>query len=54
MNIKRLALLSCVALGVAGPAFADAAGGPGGLFKAADTNKDGSLSPAERQRAAGN
>jgi Ca2+-binding EF-hand superfamily protein len=49
MNIKRLALLSCVALGVAGPAFADAAGGPGGLFKAADTNHDGAVDQTEFQ-----
>jgi len=50
MNIKRLALLSCVALGVAAPAFAEGAGGPGGgLFKAADTNKDGVVDQSEFQ-----
>ncbi|MES1150612.1 MAG: EF-hand domain-containing protein [Dongia sp.] len=49
MNIKRLALLSCVAFGIAAPAFADAAGGPGGLFKTADTNKDGVVDQTEFQ-----
>jgi len=53
MNIKRLALLSCVAFGIAAPAFApafaDAAGGPGGLFKTADTNKDGVIDQTEFQ-----
>jgi Ca2+-binding EF-hand superfamily protein len=50
MNIKRLALLSCVAFGIAAPAFADAAGGPGGgFFKAADTNKDGVVDQTEFQ-----
>jgi Ca2+-binding EF-hand superfamily protein len=49
MNIKRLALLSCVAFGVAGPAFADAGGGPGGLFKSADTNHDGVVDQTEFQ-----
>jgi Ca2+-binding EF-hand superfamily protein len=50
MNIKRLALLSCVALGVAAPAFAEGAGGAGGgLFKTADTNKDGVVDQAEFQ-----
>ena len=51
MNIKSLALLSCVAFGIAAPAFApafaDAAGGPGGLFKTADTNKDGFVTADE-------
>jgi len=49
MNIKRLALMSCVALGVAAPAFAEGAGGPGGLLKAADTNKDGVVDQTEFQ-----
>jgi len=53
MNLKRLALLSCVALGtslgVAAPAFADAGGGPGSLFKTADTNHDGVVDQAEFQ-----
>ncbi|HVY99814.1 MAG TPA: EF-hand domain-containing protein [Dongiaceae bacterium] len=49
MNLKRLALMSCVALGIAAPAFADVAGGPGGLFKTADTNKDGVVDQTEFQ-----
>jgi Ca2+-binding EF-hand superfamily protein len=46
MNLKRLALLSCVALGVAAPAFAE---GAGGLFKTADTNHDGVVDQTEFQ-----
>ena len=46
MNIKRLALLSCVAIGLATPALAE---GPGGLFKTADTNKDGVVDQTEFQ-----
>jgi Ca2+-binding EF-hand superfamily protein len=46
MNIKRLALLSCVAIGLATPALAE---GPGGLFKTADTNKDGVIDQTEFQ-----
>jgi Ca2+-binding EF-hand superfamily protein len=46
MQIKRLALLSCVAIGLAAPALAD---GPGGLFKTADTNKDGVVDQTEFQ-----
>ena len=46
MRIKRLALLSCVAIGLATPALAEA---PGGLFKTADTNKDGVVDQAEFQ-----
>jgi Ca2+-binding EF-hand superfamily protein len=46
MHIKRLALLSCVAVGLATPALAE---GPGGLFKTADTNKDGVIDQTEFQ-----
>jgi Ca2+-binding EF-hand superfamily protein len=46
MHIKRLALLSCVAIGLATPALAE---GPGGLFKTADTNKDGVIDQTEFQ-----
>jgi Ca2+-binding EF-hand superfamily protein len=46
MHIKRLALLSCVAIGLATPALAE---GPGGLFKTADTNKDGVVDQTEFQ-----
>ena len=46
MHIKRLALLSCVAIGLATPALAE---GQGGLFKTADTNKDGVVDQTEFQ-----
>jgi Ca2+-binding EF-hand superfamily protein len=46
MNLKRLALMSCVAVTLAAPAFADAGRG---LFKAADTNQDGVVDQTEFQ-----
>jgi Ca2+-binding EF-hand superfamily protein len=49
MYIKRLALLSCVAIGLAAPALAQGPDGPGGLFKTADTNKDGVVDQGEFQ-----
>jgi Ca2+-binding EF-hand superfamily protein len=49
MYIKRLALLSCVAIGLATPALAQGPDGAGGLFKTADTNKDGVVDQGEFQ-----
>jgi len=46
MHIRRLALLSCVAVGLATPALAE---GQGGLFKTADTNHDGVVDQSEFQ-----